>query len=116
MGNGKEIKIWGQKWLPTPTNFCVQSPVSILNADSRVSELIDEGKKEWKKVLISNIFRREEAEVICLIPISRLRSIDKLYLGLTKKGKFSVTSAYFSDLKTLNKSEWEISDGNRELK
>lgn len=50
VGNGHNIKMWGQKWLPTSETYSVQSPIRILdNAESKVCELIDEEKKEWKE-------------------------------------------------------------------
>lgn len=54
----------GPKVVTNPITFCVQSPVRLLNIDSKASELIDEGKKEWKHDLIICIFQKEEVEVI----------------------------------------------------
>ncbi|XP_062167104.1 uncharacterized mitochondrial protein AtMg00310-like [Alnus glutinosa] len=36
IGNGKSVKIWGDKWLPTPTTY--------------VAELIDEEQGSWKEL------------------------------------------------------------------
>lgn len=41
VGNGRRIKIWGDKWLISPTTYAIQSPVHILLADARVCDLID---------------------------------------------------------------------------
>lgn len=41
IGDGQWAKIWGDKWVPQPTNFTIQSPCSILMADAKVAEIID---------------------------------------------------------------------------
>lgn len=37
VGDGCDIRIWGDKWLPTLTSFLVQSPRQLLEEDARVS-------------------------------------------------------------------------------
>jgi hypothetical protein len=41
VGNGKDIKVWGEQWLPTPTTFTVQSHPRILDENAHVVELIN---------------------------------------------------------------------------
>lgn len=41
IGDDASVKIWKDKWLPTPTTYSVQSPIRILDEDARVLELID---------------------------------------------------------------------------
>ena len=42
IGDGSMVHIWGDKWLPTPTTYCIQSPPPKgLALDALVSELID---------------------------------------------------------------------------
>ncbi|XP_040994373.1 uncharacterized mitochondrial protein AtMg00310-like [Juglans microcarpa x Juglans regia] len=60
VGDGAKINIWGQKWLFSPSTFCVQSPISILDANSKVRELIDDVSKDWNEGLIKSIFNKEE--------------------------------------------------------
>lgn len=38
VGNGQDISIWGHKWLQTPSNFCIQSPIMILGENPKVRE------------------------------------------------------------------------------
>ncbi|XP_035551149.1 uncharacterized protein LOC118349712 [Juglans regia] len=99
IGNGKSVNIWGQKWLPTQTTHCVQSEIKVLNPNAKVSELIEEQEGRWKEDVVANIFNKEEAKVICAIPVSRFGSADKLIWGPSKNGKFSVKSAYFVEQK-----------------
>lgn len=68
--NGQNIKIWGHKWLPMPTTHIVQSPIRILNVESKVCESIDDVRKEWKEDVVKEVFHLEETMQICTIPIS----------------------------------------------
>ncbi|KAF5464150.1 hypothetical protein F2P56_014252 [Juglans regia] len=83
VGDGKDIRIWGKKWLPMPTSFSVRSPVNLLSPDAKVSELIDEENMEWETELIRDIFSKEEAY--------------KQIWGPTKDGKYSIRSAYHAE-------------------
>jgi hypothetical protein len=88
VGNGANIKIWGDKWLPSPTSFQVQTPVRVLHHDAKVVDLIDPTTKEWKFQLIGEIFEQEEATMICNLPLSPLLNNDKqVWLG-SKNGFF----------------------------
>jgi hypothetical protein len=88
VGNGANIKIWGDKWLPSPTSFQVQTPVRVLHHDAKVVDLIDPTTKEWKFQLIGEIFEQEEATMICNLPLSPLLNNDKqVWLG-SKSGFF----------------------------
>lgn len=64
------MRIWKDKWLPSPITFRVVSPVNVLAEDARVSELIDYKKKEWKKDLVESLFLPHEATSICYLPLS----------------------------------------------
>jgi hypothetical protein len=84
VGDGIDIHIWGDKWLPTPTNFAIQSPQRLLLEDARVIELIDQDSSWWNLPLIQEIFHEEEAHIICKIPLSLLQSKDVLIWHGTK--------------------------------
>lgn len=66
--DGASIKIWGDKWLLTPTSYAVQSPVRVLDREARVKKLIDEEINCWKVSLIKEIFNEEEVSSICSLP------------------------------------------------
>ncbi|KAF5468936.1 hypothetical protein F2P56_013044 [Juglans regia] len=114
VGNGRKIQIWDQKWLPSPISYCVQSPVQVLVVDARVVDLIDEERKEWKVDLISRVFKKEEADMICAIPISSFGADDRMFWGFSKSGKFTVRSAYHADVQWKIERKGGSSGGNRD--
>lgn len=94
VGDRKSIKIWKDRWIPSPTTFAIQSLIVILDSEARVSMLIDEETKWWNQVLVRTIFRRKEADLICsLANCPRLQS-DWLVWARSKNGDFSIRSAY----------------------
>jgi hypothetical protein len=39
VGNEADIKTWGDKWIPSPTNFQIQTQVRVLHPDAKVADL-----------------------------------------------------------------------------
>jgi hypothetical protein len=87
------VQIWGDKWLSTPSTYCVQSPPKILTENAKVCHLIDHNTRWWKKSLIEEIFNSEEANAIQSIPISAMNQPDKQVWRGNSRGLFSVSSA-----------------------
>lgn len=98
VGNVRDIRVWGDRWLPKPTTFAVRSPCRIIDKDARIVDLIDQSMKRWKLTLISNIFNEEEARAISNIPLSHLQPLDKLIWRCTANGQFFVRSAYHMEM------------------
>jgi hypothetical protein len=94
VGNGRSIKIWGDKWLPSPTTYAIQSPVQVLDPEARISELIDPNTFWWNIPLIKQIFMEEEVEKICSLAICPRTQQDRAIWSGNKNGNFSVRSAY----------------------
>jgi ribonuclease HI len=94
IGDGSRVHIWGDKWLPTPTTYCIQSPPKNLAPDTMVSELIDRRAGGWKQNLLIENFNKEEVDAIQSIPISLTNQPDKQIWRGTIKGEFTVGSAY----------------------
>jgi hypothetical protein len=94
VGNGQNIQVWRDRWLPVPVSYSVQSPKQLLVADATVASLINSNAKEWKADLVKAFLNAEEAQVVLDIPLSSSLPPDKLIWQGTKNGVFSVKSAY----------------------
>jgi hypothetical protein len=94
VGNGCNIKVRGDRWLPNPHTYKVQSHPRIIDGQSMVSSLINHTSKNWNEDLLKEVFIEEEAKVIANIPLSPLLPEDRLIWRGTASGKFIVRSAY----------------------
>lgn len=70
--------------------FSIQSPRIHLQANTCVSDLIDQDTRGWNGPLIAANFTMEEAEMIQKIPLSPLQPRDRLVWRCTPNGVFSV--------------------------
>jgi hypothetical protein len=94
VGDGQSINIWGDKWLPQPAPYSIQSPVNILDGSAKVSELLDRDTNWWKTDLIHEVFTFEEATKICSIAVCPIRNNDhRAWVG-TASGDYTVKSGY----------------------
>jgi hypothetical protein len=109
VGNGRDINIWGEKWLPIPTTFAVQTPRRFMVEQARVVELIDPITKSWNLTLIRVVFQEDEAKIISTIPLSPLQPKDQLIWRGTKNGKFTVRGAYCLAVEKQGQSRGESS-------
>lgn len=72
----------------------VQSSIRFLQADTKVSTLIDKDANQWKCYLVDAIFSKEEVNLIKVIPISPYSRPNKLIWWCTPIGEFNMKSAY----------------------
>jgi hypothetical protein len=93
VGDGYSIKIWGDRWLPTPITHSVQSHTNLLGQNALVSELIDQDQGCWKRDLLNEVFLSEEVRVIANVPLSPCLPQDRQIWKATKNGIFTVRSA-----------------------
>ena len=78
VGNGRDVRVWGDRWLPCSSYNRVISPRLFLHEDTQVGELIDTEVKCWKSSMVDSIFLPHEAEAVKSIPLSVCLSPDKL--------------------------------------
>ena len=78
VGSGSNIRVWGDKWLPSSSSHMVVSPQVHVSPDFRVSELIDSNKSSWNSGLIEKLFLPCEVDSIKSIPLSMRMPADKL--------------------------------------
>lgn len=68
VGNGINIDIWRDRWVPDNEGFKITSEEN--EQVSRVIDLIDNEKMEWNYNLISEIFNDQDKKCISAIPLS----------------------------------------------
>lgn len=61
-----------------PTTYRIQTPTNTLAADAKVCELLSAERREWKQDLIETVFNKDEAQLICGVPLSYIVFEDKL--------------------------------------
>ena len=94
VGNGENIQIWWDRWIPNPSTYKISSPLQLLSREAKVKDLIKEGAGEWDLDLIKQVFLPHEVETILSIPLSLSLPPDKRKWGGTSNGKFTVSSTY----------------------
>jgi ribonuclease HI len=94
VGDGASIRIWEDRWIPTPGSHLVQSPVRALPSDAKVCALLDPDTNWWNTSMVQSIFNEEEAHVICGMAVCPRRRKDHLVWAGTKHGDYTVRSAY----------------------
>lgn len=109
LGNGESIRIWKDKWLPSPLTFQVQSPPSVLHDNTLVKELFLLDVQSWNVDLVLSLFGVDEAHLILATHISRRNSNDKYLWGLTEDGTFFIKSAYQAAIKLKHVKDGEAS-------
>lgn len=67
MGNGKSIHIWKDKWIPRPVTYSIQSPITILDENANVDNLLLPGSTEWNMDLLQTLFSADDVVLISTI-------------------------------------------------
>lgn len=88
--------------------------MKILGQNAKVNTLIDDHSRVWNKLLVNQIFKPEEAKIICEIPISRYGVDDKMIWRLSQNGVSSIKNAYFLAVSRRRSSKGESSNTDME--
>ena len=94
IGNGEGVRIWKDRWLPSPDSFKVTSPVGIHTGLELVSSLVDVDRRGWDAERVRNMFLPYEADLILSMPISARLPADSRIWAWSSNGSFIVKSAY----------------------
>ena len=94
VGNGRDIRVWKDPWIPKLGNFLPKHVPDDNAEDTRVNELIEEDTKKWNIEKINEMFPANVAEMIQGIPIGNLNAEDILVWHQEENGVYSVRSGY----------------------
>ncbi|KAK4397531.1 hypothetical protein Sango_1589700 [Sesamum angolense] len=86
--SGKDVRTWGDRWLPRPTEFRICSWPRVLDPGALVAELIDEESRCWKEELMQQVVDVDDANLIMKILLTRTGSPDTIIWHYTRKGDF----------------------------
>lgn len=65
IGDGTQVRIRGDKWIPTTYSHMIQAPLQGLNPEARVCDIINIETNWWNIPLIEQVFPTETVEHIC---------------------------------------------------
>ncbi|XP_019158496.1 PREDICTED: uncharacterized protein LOC109155235 [Ipomoea nil] len=94
IGNATSVKIWGDKWLPSPDNPKIITPHFPLLQNESVSALFKVDNTGWHEEVIREIFYERDANLILSIPLALGTRRDKLIWNSDSKGTFIVKACY----------------------
>ncbi|KAK7837690.1 hypothetical protein CFP56_020890 [Quercus suber] len=94
IGDGKSVKIRGDRWLPLNSASKIVSPVVALPPGAMVCDIIDQNEHQWKSELIAQEFLPHEANIIKGIPLSDRNIPDKQVWNASSHGVYTTRSAY----------------------
>lgn len=103
IGSGDLVKIWGDKWLPTPWSFKVVTPC-FMDPNARVSQLMSQPGM-WDMNFIKQHFLHVDVEKILAVPLCDGNGGDVAVWHFSDDGRFSVKSGYWfgMEMKRLEK-------------
>jgi hypothetical protein len=94
IGNGDQVNIWKDNWLPSQNGFKVWSKQKEGCQHTFVKDLIEPNSNQWNHNTIDNIFLPFEANQIYKIPLADTTTKDDITWASSKDGSYSVKSGY----------------------
>jgi hypothetical protein len=104
VGDGKNINIWDDCWIPSSPNRKVMTPRGNIFY-TKVLELINSEDGSWDEEILNLLFSSVDVQWILNIPLSRRGMDDFAAWHFNKNGIFTVKSAYYV--------EWEYQHGRK---
>jgi hypothetical protein len=102
IGNGKNVRIWRDSWIPRGDMKLTVNPTN--SRVRRVAELINQQDHTWKEDLVRKNFMPYDAEEILKIRLPKYEEEDLISWRPEKHGRFTVRSAYNLALDLRNKT------------
>lgn len=113
VGNGEDISVWGDAWLPSKEEPGLVNPMGINFPEIRVSSLIKPSTQSWNDELLRGLFSPEQVTLIKSIPLGHELAKDKIIWPHTQFDIYSVKSGYYFLSKERNGGS--VEDGNPEM-
>lgn len=88
VGNGEDIRVWSDPWLPGTQTRKVLSSRGNSPIDLRVGALIDHTTRRWNEQLIATLLAPFEVDRVLGIPLSHRMPSDNLCWDLENNGEF----------------------------
>lgn len=95
MGNGSQINVWGEAWLPGDSSCVVPTPNVNSPANLKVADLIDEDLGEWNVDASMSHFIDTGVVMIREIPLNNRSPTDVNYWWPTNDGIYTTKSGYW---------------------
>lgn len=92
--NGASIDFWEGKWIPSTSNFKINTPKPPNPVTELVSDVIDHQRGKWKVEQLEKEVSPVELETILKIPLPVFQRNDKLIWHFSNNGIYSVKSGY----------------------
>ncbi|OMO88682.1 reverse transcriptase [Corchorus capsularis] len=97
VGDGCDINIWRDRWIPLSDSGRVTTTQPIESAvPQRVVDIIDKESRSWKLDEISHLVSETTVEEVHKVPLSRSCMKDKLIWPKEKNGTYTVKSGYYT--------------------
>lgn len=94
MGDGRQIRVWMDMWLPWPSIFKVFLALPPEQVHIKVEELINTSTRVWRTDLLSKFFRLKEVSLILSMPLSFRAPDDRLVWHYDERGLFFINNMY----------------------
>ena len=94
IGNGQNVRIKEDKWLPGSPNSPIISPLPTIAAETKVQTLINQELGVWRANRVNQLFLLKEASAILGIPLSCQCPPERIAWAYTPSSVFSTSSAY----------------------
>ncbi|CAI0420820.1 unnamed protein product [Linum tenue] len=115
VGNGAQVRIWGDSWLPDGEVAFINSAPKVLPVDSFVRELIDPVTNQWDVDLVGRCFPAEIAEVVLAIPLRSNDEQDRLIWRHNYHGGYTVRDGYSKWLDDFKQREGIVTQGSSDF-